>query len=90
MSEKGIILELFGLEQNTQPVPPKAEGCLKALCVLATLREINFKQMKQTSDQSEQAIRQLSDKLSEIITEAHTTMIEMSAKFQVWSQILNR
>ena len=39
-----------------------------------------------------QTIRQLSDKLSEIITfEAeHTTMIEMSAKFQVWSQILNR
>ena len=27
--------------------------------------------MKQTSDKSEQAIRQLSDKLSEIITEAH-------------------
>ena len=45
--------------------------------------------MKQTSDKSEQAIRQLSDKLSEIITEAHTTMIEMSAKFQVWSQFLN-
>jgi hypothetical protein len=37
-----------------------------------------------------QTIRQLSDKLSEIITEAHTTMIKMSAKFQVWSQILNR
>ena len=37
-----------------------------------------------------QTIRQLSDKLSEIITEAHTNMIEMSAKFQVWSQILNR
>jgi hypothetical protein len=36
-----------------------------------------------------QTIRQLSDKLSEIITEAHTTIIEMSAKFQVWSQILN-
>ncbi len=46
--------------------------------------------MKQTSDKSEQAIRQLSDKLSEIITEAHTTMIEMCAKFQIWSQILNR
>jgi hypothetical protein len=28
--------------------------------------------------------------MSEIITEAHTTMIEMCAKFQVWSQILNR
>ncbi len=28
--------------------------------------------MKQTSDKPEQAIRQLSDKLSEIITEAHT------------------
>ncbi len=26
---------------------------------------------------------------SEIVTEAHTTMIEMSAKFQVWSHILN-
>ena len=37
-----------------------------------------------------QTIRQLSDKLSEIITEAYTTMIEMSTKFQVWSQILNR
>ena len=36
-----------------------------------------------------QTIRQLSDKLSEIITEALTTIIEMSAKFQVWSQILN-
>jgi len=45
--------------------------------------------MKQATDKSEQAIRQLSDKLPEIITEAHTTMIEMSAKFQVWSQILN-
>jgi len=33
-----------------------------------------------------QTIRQLSDKLSEIIIEAHTTMIEVSAKFQVWSQ----
>ncbi len=28
--------------------------------------------------------------MSEIITEAHTNMNEMSAKFQVWSQILNR
>ncbi len=27
--------------------------------------------------------------MPEIITEAHTTMIEMSAKFQVWSQFLN-
>jgi hypothetical protein len=36
-----------------------------------------------------QTIRQLSDKLSEIITEAHTTTIKISAKFQVWSQILN-
>ena len=27
--------------------------------------------------------------MSEIITEAHAAMIEMSAKFQVWSQILN-
>ena len=27
--------------------------------------------MKQTSDKSEQAIRQMSDKLSEIIAEAH-------------------
>jgi hypothetical protein len=45
--------------------------------------------MKQTSDKSEQAIRQLSDKLSEIMTEARTTMIEMSAKFLVWTQVLN-
>jgi len=28
--------------------------------------------------------------MSEIITEAHTTMIEMSAKFQIWTQILKR
>ncbi len=27
--------------------------------------------------------------MSEIITEAHTTMIEKSAKFLVWSLILN-
>jgi hypothetical protein len=46
--------------------------------------------MKQTSGKSEQAIRQLSRKLTEIITETRTTMIEMSAKFQVWSQILNK
>ena len=28
--------------------------------------------------------------MSEIITEAHTTVIEMSAKFQIWTQILKR
>ena len=28
--------------------------------------------------------------MSEISTEAHTTMIEMSAKFPDWSQILNK
>jgi hypothetical protein len=35
--------------------------------------------LKQTSDKSEQA-------MSEIIIEAHTTMIEICAKPQAWSQ----
>ncbi len=60
---------------------------------------VNYKHLKQTSDKSEQAIRQLSDKLSDLLLRhtalshsfsgASTTMIELSAKFQVWSQILN-
>ena len=46
--------------------------------------------MKQTSDKSEQAIRQLSDKLSEIITEAHThTMTKKCGTQSDWSQLLN-
>ena len=39
--------------------------------------------MKQTSDKSEQA-------MSEIIIEAHTCMIEMSAKSGTCTQILNK
>jgi hypothetical protein len=54
---------------------------------------VNYKK-KQTSDKSEQAIRQLSDKLSEIITEARFTVIDPdsyrgSAGYWEWSQILN-
>ena len=42
---------------------------------LTEIPEGGSDRMKQTSDKSEQAIRQLSDKLSEIITEAHCTFV---------------
>ena len=45
--------------------------------------------MKQTSDKSEQAIRQLSDKLSEIITEAHTHMIIKGSSYDELPDKLN-
>jgi hypothetical protein len=40
-------------------------------------------EMKQTTNKSEQV-------MSEIIIEAHTSMIKMSAKSGAWTQILNR
>ncbi len=48
--------------------------------------------MKQTSDKSEQAIRQLSDKFSEISTEEHITMIDPDSyprKFKISGLVTN-